>query len=99
MAPKETGTNMNPLFETCVRHITCPQVDITAPFSMLVTQIDSHPFFGKLLVGRVQTGSIKTGDMIGALDAEGTMHAHATMCCEWHVISILTCDACLVTHA
>eukprot|EP00461_Guttulinopsis_vulgaris_P002722 UN02723 len=63
--------DMHPLLQTIVEHIDPPKVDQTAPFSMLVTQIESDAFFGKCLIGRVQSGTIKPGDPVKALDEEG----------------------------
>lgn len=63
--------DMNPLLQTICEHIKPPQVDETAPFSMLVTQIESDAFFGKCLIGRVQSGTVKPGDSVKALDEDG----------------------------
>jgi len=38
---------------------------------VLVTQIEANNFFGKCLVGKVQSGSIKVGDAVHALDEDG----------------------------
>lgn len=68
---KAVGTGMDPLFQTIVSHVKPPPVDRTAPFSMLVTQIDSDQFLGKMLLGRITSGTVKVGDKMIALDGEG----------------------------
>ena len=69
--PKVPTPSMTPLFRTVVGHIGAPVVDGGKEFAMLVTQIDSDPFLGKLLLGRVSSGRVKTGDRLKALDADG----------------------------
>lgn len=38
---------------------------------MLVSQIESNKFYGKMLIGRVASGLIKVGDKINSLDEKG----------------------------
>ena len=70
---KQPTPDMTPLFQTITQHIQAPAVDINKPFSMLVTQIDSDPFLGKLLLGRISSGTVKTGDKVRALDPAGKL--------------------------
>ena len=69
--PKQPTPDMAPLFQTITQHIQPPAVNVHQPFSMLVTQIDSDPFLGKLLLGRISSGTVKTGDRVRALDPAG----------------------------
>jgi GTP-binding protein len=39
---------------------------------MLVSQIESHKFFGKLVIGRINSGITNVGDKLGAFDQSGT---------------------------
>lgn len=48
--------DLTPLFETIVDFIPAPNVDRDAPFSMLVTTLETDPYLGRILTGRVQTG-------------------------------------------
>ena len=68
---KQPTADMTPLFQTITQHIQPPAVSIAQPFSMLVTQIDSDPFIGKLLLGRINSGTVRTGDKVKALDPAG----------------------------
>ena len=63
--------NLNPLFDLIVSHVEAPKVDETAPFRMLVTTIESNPYLGRLLTGRVESGVLKTNDPIKGLNREG----------------------------
>ena len=68
---KTPTQDMTPLFRTVVSHIAPPAVSSgKTAFSMLVTQIDSDQFVGKLLLGRVTSGAVRLGDRLKALDPE-----------------------------
>jgi predicted membrane GTPase involved in stress response len=38
---------------------------------MLVSQTESNKYFGKMLIGRIQSGKMKVGDKVHAVDAGG----------------------------
>ena len=60
MAEKPQGPqeNMAPLFDLVIRHFEPPRIE-DGPFRMLVTTIESNPFLGRVLTGRVRSGTIK----------------------------------------
>jgi GTP-binding protein len=60
-----------PLFETIVGHVPPPAVDADAPFTFLVTLLDRDNFLGRILTGRVATGTVRVNQPIHALDAGG----------------------------
>jgi GTP-binding protein len=63
--------DLKPLFSTIVSHVPSPKVEENAPFSLLVTLLDRDSFLGRILTGRVATGTIKVNQPIHALDADG----------------------------
>jgi len=63
--------NLDPLFELITTHVKAPVVDEEAPFRMLVTTIESNPYLGRLLTGRVESGVLKTNDPIKGLSSAG----------------------------
>jgi len=67
----DSKDNLNPLFDLIVNHVAAPQVDEEAPFRMLVTTIESNPYLGRLLTGRVESGVLKTNDPIKGLNRAG----------------------------
>lgn len=67
----QTGKDLTPLYELITEHVPAPTTALDAPFSMLVTQISSDQFMGKLLLGRIETGTVKVGDTIKTIDPEG----------------------------
>ncbi|KAJ3110533.1 hypothetical protein HDU96_006503 [Phlyctochytrium bullatum] len=62
---------MVPLLDMILEHVPAPKADREKPFSMLVTQIENNPYLGKCYLGRVNSGVLRTGDKIKALDTEG----------------------------
>jgi GTP-binding protein len=69
-ADAREGT-LQPLFEKIVEHVPAPALDQDAPFSFLVTLLDRDNFLGRILTGRVQSGTVKLNQPIHALDMDG----------------------------
>ena len=44
---------------------------------MLVTQTESNQYFGKMLIGRIASGSIELGDKINAVTQDGEIETQA----------------------
>lgn len=65
--------DLTPLFETIVGHVPAPKVEEDAPFTMLVTLLDRDNFLGRILTGRVATGTVRVNQPIHALDAAGNV--------------------------
>lgn len=66
------STTMAPLFDLIMSHVPPPtHLSRTAPFSMLTVQIESDPYVGMLYLGRIQSGSLRIGDTLHALNSEG----------------------------
>eukprot|EP00339_Tiarina_fusa_P026063 CAMPEP_0117033446 /NCGR_PEP_ID=MMETSP0472-20121206/23896_1 /TAXON_ID=693140 ORGANISM="Tiarina fusus, Strain LIS" /NCGR_SAMPLE_ID=MMETSP0472 /ASSEMBLY_ACC=CAM_ASM_000603 /LENGTH=602 /DNA_ID=CAMNT_0004742363 /DNA_START=221 /DNA_END=2029 /DNA_ORIENTATION=+ len=65
--PDAPQQGMNDLLKAVIDHVPAPKVDRNDVFRMLVTTLDYDEHLGKLLVGRVQSGSVKAGDTIKAL--------------------------------
>lgn len=62
-----------PLFETILSHVPAPKVDDKAPFSMLVTTLENDSFMGRVLTGKILSGTLKVNTMMKALSREGDM--------------------------
>ena len=74
MADSPTGSqeNMAPLFDLIVKHFQSPVVE-EGPFRMLVTTIEANPFLGRVLTGRVRSGTIKANQSVKALSRDGSI--------------------------
>ena len=65
--PKET---LAPLLDKVIEHVPEPQVEEGA-FRMLVTTIERNPFLGRILTGRITSGTVKANDAIHTLNRDG----------------------------
>ncbi len=65
--------DLAPLFDLIVRHVPPPKAEarVDEPFQLLSVLIESDPFLGRLLTGRVEQGRAKPGLAIRALDRDG----------------------------
>ena len=64
---------LQPMFETIVSHVPPPALDVDAPFTFLVTLLDRDNFLGRILTGRVNSGTVKLNQPIHALDNYGNV--------------------------
>lgn len=67
-----SGT-LDPLFERIVNHVPPPGLDEDGPFTFLATLLDRDNFMGRVLTGRVQSGTVNVNDPIHALDMDGNV--------------------------
>ncbi|MFC4425478.1 translational GTPase TypA [Deinococcus navajonensis] len=65
--------DMHELFEMVLEQIPAPKVDLEAPFQMLVTNLDYSEYLGRIVLGRVQRGTVKKGEFVQLMHKDGTM--------------------------
>ena len=63
--------NLHPLMDVILDHVPAPDVEIDAPFAMLATLLDSDPYLGRCLVGRVVQGQALVNDTVRGLNLDG----------------------------
>src|SRR5688572_18454388 len=63
--------DLMPLFETIVSHVPPPRLDADGPFKMLVTLLARDPFVGRILTGRIESGTLELNMPIKAIDVDG----------------------------
>jgi GTP-binding protein len=68
-APHTGG--MAPLFELIRGHVPPPRVAPDGPFVMLATTLERDPHLGRLLTGRIESGSIRPNATLKALGRDG----------------------------
>ncbi|MCX7559819.1 translational GTPase TypA [Sulfitobacter sp. F26204] len=63
------------LFQLILDHVPAPAqvAHKDKPFTMLATTLGGDPFLGRLLTGRVETGTLKAGQTIKAMSRDGTL--------------------------
>ena len=62
---------LTPLFQKIVDHVPPPAADFDGPFKFLVTLLDRDNFLGRILTGKVQSGTVKVNSPIHAIDNTG----------------------------
>ena len=63
--------NVKPLLDLILSHVPTPKVYIDKPFAMLATLLDSDPYLGRCLVGRVIQGSANVNETVKAINLNG----------------------------
>lgn len=63
--------DITPIFDAIVRHIPAPIVDLEKPLQMLVTSIAGDEFKGRIAIGRIYNGKIKSGQEIMHISRDG----------------------------
>ncbi|WP_309622515.1 translational GTPase TypA [Novosphingobium sp.] len=71
--PNAREGTLTPMFETIVRHVPPPAADVDGPFKFLVTLLDRDNFLGRILTGKVQSGTVRVNSPIHALDNDGNI--------------------------
>jgi len=65
--------SMDPLFKTIIDYIPSPKNDATAPLQMQVSLLDYNDYVGRIGIGRVVKGTIKNGQQVSLMRADGTV--------------------------
>ena len=68
--PAGPQDDMSALFDLVVKHVPAPSVE-EGPFRLLATTIEANAYLGRILTGRVRSGSVKPNQPIKALDRSG----------------------------
>ncbi|MEO8964775.1 MAG: GTP-binding protein, partial [Gammaproteobacteria bacterium] len=68
---EDASDNMNPLFETIVKHVSPPDVDPNGPFQMQISTLDYSSYVGMIGIGRIKRGQAKTNMQVTVIDREG----------------------------
>ena len=69
--PAQQGTDLTPLFQTIVSHLNPPVGDPDAALQVRATTLDYDDYKGRIAIGRVNAGTIKTGQNIIVVNREG----------------------------
>jgi GTP-binding protein len=68
--PKDQG--MAPLFDLVTRHVKEPTIEV-GPFRMLGTILEANPYLGRIVTGRIRSGSVKPNQIVKVLDRTGRL--------------------------
>jgi GTP-binding protein len=68
----DLSPDLQPMFDTILRHIPAPKVDPDAPLQMLITALGYDDYRGVTAIGRVFAGTIKAGQKLTRMKLDGT---------------------------
>ncbi len=68
---RDERKDLTPLFETVTSYVPAPKVDKEAPFSMLVSLLEVDSYLGRVLTGKIYSGSVKPNMNVKALRLSG----------------------------
>ena len=74
MAPALEGPkeSMAPLFDLVLKHVKPPQVE-DGPFRMLGTILEANAYLGRIVTGRITSGTVRPNQSVKVLDREGNV--------------------------
>jgi GTP-binding protein len=71
-APDGPKGSMTPLFDLMLRHVAPPPVE-EGPLRLLGTILEANPYLGRVVTGRISSGSIKPNQAVKVLDRDGNL--------------------------
>ena len=68
----EPGQDLRPLFDAILQHVPPPRGNPEAPLQILVANLDSSDYLGRIAIGRLFNGRVKIGDPVAVCKLDGT---------------------------
>jgi GTP-binding protein len=68
----QPGEDLRPLFEAIVKHVPPPRGKVDGPLQILVANLDSSDYLGRIAIGRIFNGRVKIGDPVSVCKLDGT---------------------------
>ncbi|MBI3701485.1 MAG: translational GTPase TypA [Afipia sp.] len=69
-APEENDKGMKPLFDLVLKHVAPPVVE-EGPFRLLGTILEANPYLGRIITGRIASGTVKPNQNVKVLARDG----------------------------
>ncbi|MGB3867035.1 MAG: translational GTPase TypA [Xanthobacteraceae bacterium] len=70
VSPDDNGNGMKPLFELVLKHVAPPKVE-DGPFRLLGTILEANPYLGRIITGRIASGTVKPNQSVKVLSRDG----------------------------
>ncbi len=67
------GVDMQSLFEAILRHVPPPVGDVNKPLQLQVTTLDYSEYVGRIVIGKIHNGVIRTGQQAALITENSTM--------------------------
>ncbi len=72
--PDRLEGSLRPLFEAIVHTLPPPRVDAAASTQLLVTNLGYDDYKGKIVLGRLSGGELRSGQLVARVDRQGQLH-------------------------
>src|SRR5437762_2149450 len=72
--PAHAGADLRPLFDAIVQHVPPPRGNPEAPLQLLVANLDSSDYLGRIAIGRIFNGRVKIGDPVAVCKLDAAVH-------------------------
>jgi GTP-binding protein len=69
--PEDERRDLQPLFDTIIKTIPAPKVDVEAPLQLLVAALDYDDYKGKYAIGRIVRGRITPNSPVARINRDG----------------------------
>jgi GTP-binding protein len=66
----QPSTDMGPLFEAVLKNVPAPDTDVDAPLQLQISALDYSSFVGRIGVGRVRRGRVKSGQDVMVMSGD-----------------------------
>ena len=67
------GEDLGVLFEAIVQHVPPPRGDVAAPLQLLVANLDSSDYLGRIAIGRIFNGTVRLNDPVAVVKLDGVV--------------------------
>ncbi len=67
------AVDIKPLLDTIIHHVPPPLGDENKPFQFQITSIDYSDYLGRILIGRIHNGSVKSGQQVALIKSDGSI--------------------------
>jgi GTP-binding protein len=74
MSIEQPGEDFRPLFEAIIDHVPPPRGKVDGPLQILVANLDSSDYLGRIAIGRIFNGRVKIGDPVTVCKLDGAYH-------------------------
>src|SRR6186997_84692 len=72
MSMETPGDDFRPLFDAIIEHAPPPRGLVEGPLQILVANLDSSDYLGRIAIGRVFNGRVRVGDPVTVCKLDGT---------------------------
>ena len=71
-SPDEEGKDLKPLMDTIISEMPAPEGNPDAPLQMVITTLEADDYVGRIAIGKIHRGKIKSGEVIALMSENET---------------------------